>query len=114
MPGGKVQIALCDRRFEIMSKGIENIPQRLHSVCVLLWRFPKEEVPFAVVVHQYLLMAISRVLRSQRLKDVLILDQGICWDVLAMITSQIWKIRLPILYCAWGVVDVVAGFVVGR
>ena len=30
----------------------EDIPQRLHSVCVLLWRFPKEEVPFAVVAHQ--------------------------------------------------------------
>jgi hypothetical protein len=25
-----------------------DVPQRLHSVCVLLWRFPKLEVPFAV------------------------------------------------------------------
>lgn len=24
------------------------VPQRRHSVCVLLWRFPKLEVPFAV------------------------------------------------------------------
>lgn len=31
---------------------VEDIPQRLHSVCVLLWRFPKEEVPFAIVAHQ--------------------------------------------------------------
>lgn len=27
---------------------IIDVPQRLHSVCVLLWRFPKLEVPFAV------------------------------------------------------------------
>jgi hypothetical protein len=26
-----------------------HVPQRLQSVCVLLWRFPKLEVPFAVV-----------------------------------------------------------------
>jgi hypothetical protein len=25
-----------------------HVPQRLQSVCVLLWRFPKLEVPFAV------------------------------------------------------------------
>lgn len=25
------------------------IPQRLHKVCDLLWRLPKDEVPFAVV-----------------------------------------------------------------
>jgi hypothetical protein len=25
-----------------------DIPQRLHRVCVLLWRLPKLEVPFAV------------------------------------------------------------------
>jgi len=25
-----------------------DVPQRLHSVCVLLWRFPKLEVPFAI------------------------------------------------------------------
>jgi hypothetical protein len=30
-----------------------DVPQRLHSVCVLLWRFPKLEVPFAVVCSQY-------------------------------------------------------------
>lgn len=26
-----------------------SLPQRLHRVCVLLWRLPKELVPFAVV-----------------------------------------------------------------
>ena len=25
-----------------------NLPQRLHRVCVLLWRLPKDEVPFAI------------------------------------------------------------------
>ena len=25
-----------------------DLPQRLHKVCVLLWRLPKDEVPFAV------------------------------------------------------------------
>jgi hypothetical protein len=28
--------------------GRDHVPQRLQSVCVLLWRFPKLEVPFAV------------------------------------------------------------------
>lgn len=28
--------------------GEHHVPQRLQSVCVLLWRFPKLEVPFAV------------------------------------------------------------------
>ena len=30
----------------------EIVPQRLHSVCVLLWRLPKDEVPFAVGIDQ--------------------------------------------------------------
>ena len=25
-----------------------SLPQRLHKVCVLLWRFPKDEVPLAI------------------------------------------------------------------
>ena len=25
----------------------KHVPQRLHNVCVLLWRLPKDEVPFA-------------------------------------------------------------------
>lgn len=25
-----------------------DLPQRLHKVCVLLWRLPKDEVPFAI------------------------------------------------------------------
>ena len=29
-----------------------SIPQRLHRTCVLLWRFPKLDVPFAVHVFQ--------------------------------------------------------------
>ena len=31
----------------------EIIPQRLHRVCVLLWRLPKDEVPFAVGIDQF-------------------------------------------------------------
>ena len=27
-----------------------NVPQRLQSVCDLLWRLPKDEVPFAAVI----------------------------------------------------------------
>lgn len=30
-----------------------DVPQRLHSVCVLLWRLPKLEVPFAVLAVSY-------------------------------------------------------------
>lgn len=30
------------------SRSCSNVPQRLHRTCVLLWRFPNEEVPFAV------------------------------------------------------------------
>ena len=36
----------------------DNIPQRLQSVCVLLWRLPKDEVPFAVGIDQF---AVQRV-----------------------------------------------------
>ncbi len=32
----------------------EILPQRLHRVCVLLWRLPKDEVPFAVGIDQLL------------------------------------------------------------
>ena len=32
----------------------EIIPQRLHRVCVLLWRLPKDEVPFAGGINQLL------------------------------------------------------------
>ena len=31
----------------------EVLPQRLQSVCVLLWRLPKDEVPFAVGIDQF-------------------------------------------------------------
>ena len=38
--------------------GVErvDIPQRLQSVCDLLWRLPKDEVPFAVVIVSYCML----------------------------------------------------------
>jgi hypothetical protein len=44
------QSGLCIRcpPIECQSPGEYHVPQRLQSVCVLLWRFPKLEVPFAV------------------------------------------------------------------
>ena len=31
----------------------EILPQRLHRVCVLLWRLPKDGVPFSVGIDQF-------------------------------------------------------------
>jgi hypothetical protein len=44
------QIFLCIRRppSRCQDPGEYHVPQRLQSVCVLLWRFPKLEVPFAI------------------------------------------------------------------
>jgi hypothetical protein len=48
---------MFQRWFPAMSKSLHlqcrplgsyHVPQRLQSVCVLLWRFPKLEVPFAI------------------------------------------------------------------
>ena len=33
-----------------------DIPQRLQSVCDLLWRLPKDEVPFAVEIVSYCML----------------------------------------------------------
>lgn len=45
-----------------------SLPQRLHKVCVLLWRLPKDEVPFAVW------MSIAALL-------------GLCW---VLVTHSSW------------------------
>ena len=34
------------------------LPQRLHRVWVLLWRLPKDEVPFAVGIDQFAVSGI--------------------------------------------------------
>ena len=36
----------------------EILPQRLHKVCVLLWRLPKDEVPFAVGIDQFAVLGV--------------------------------------------------------
>jgi hypothetical protein len=36
---------------------MENIPHRLHSVWVLLWRLPKLDVPFAVQIISFVITA---------------------------------------------------------
>lgn len=52
----------------------DDIPQRLHNVCDLLWRLPKDEVPFAVVKCQ--LLNGDSILTV----NVLIVGQGICTE----------------------------------
>lgn len=45
----KIQLPIV-RLFLSLSLMIEeSLPQRLHRVCDLLWRFPKLEVPLAVI-----------------------------------------------------------------
>ena len=58
-------------------RGEEDIvPQRLHRVWVLLWRLPKDEVPFAVRIDQF---AVLGVLCSPCV-NVLIVNQVDCRD----------------------------------
>ena len=55
-----------------MRREEEILPQRLHRVCVLLWRLPKDEVPFAVRIDQF---AVPCVHIRLALIDILILNQ---------------------------------------
>lgn len=49
--GSSCPAKCCSRGYATDSlQGYKFIPQRLHSVCVLLWRLPKDEVPLAVVI----------------------------------------------------------------
>lgn len=51
-----------------------SVPHRRHSVCVLLWRLPKDEVPFAVAICQPGILFELVVSRGPSMLDGLVRD----------------------------------------
>lgn len=67
-----------------------SLPQRLHRVCVLLWRLPKDEVPFAIGRSVAALFGSSGTLRTHS-----------SWARISVVSdqpwydSQLWKDTYP-------------------